>query len=90
MTQILFKIGLIAVVMTAITTLIASMPNAEPLPSFIEGVVSWLFSAVYIFNPILHVPAFFECVGYLILAITWYFILLGFIKMIKWVLVIAN
>jgi len=89
MTQILFKIGLLAAILSAIAVFIASMPDAQPMPVFISSTINWFFSSMYWFDPILDVPVFFQCVYILASATIWFFLALGFIKVIRWAIIAA-
>lgn len=85
MTTILFKLGILGAVTLAITAVLDLMPVAQPLPTAVTTGITWFVQQMYFFDAIIDVQVFFECVGYLITAFFWYFLLQMMFKVMRWV-----
>lgn len=85
MSELIYKLGVLAGLATLLLTTLYNLPDAEPLPSGITEGLAWLFEKMYFFDPIFDVPVFFDVM---------YIALIGFatfvtLLMIRWVVLLV-
>lgn len=66
MTNILFKLGMFSLILGFITSVLAAVPTAGPLPQAIEFGVLWFLPKLYFLSPIFPVSTFYIVLTYMI------------------------
>jgi len=81
MTEIIFKIGVFAILVTVLTVFLNAQPDAQALPQGFKDGINWIFTKMYSFDFIIPVADFFVIVFSAIKVIAGYFAIL-FLKML--------
>jgi len=64
MVESLYKIAITAGLFVLVSTILYSLPDADPLPRGIEDGINWFFSSLYSFDFIFPVNTFLQLVYY--------------------------
>jgi len=85
MSELIYKLGVLAGLATLLLTTLYNLPDAEPLPAGISTGLAWLFEKMYFFDPIFDVGVFFDVMYVALIGIATFVTLL----MIRWVVLLV-
>jgi len=83
MTAILFKLAVFASLLTTIVGVITIMPDAGPLPSAIQDLLTWVLPLLYFIDPIFPIDTFFQVTIFVINSYLTFLTLVGIKKLIN-------
>jgi len=84
MSNVLYKVLMLAAVVSFFAIAIALMPTATPLPEVVVSFIEWAFGSLYFFDDILDIPTFLTAIYTVLNGILVYATLLLVTIIVKW------